>query len=140
MRRLAIASCVAGLLLAVAPVPADTYQYDAAGRLLSVEYGSGKAIGYTYDGAGNLTSLTVQNATAGDGVPGSSLATAWVNFGYGGTELGTQINPFNTGAEGITAVQPNGTVRFVAGTSGETLTIVKPMTLESAGGVVRIGQ
>ncbi len=34
-----------------------SYTYDAAGRLVAVEYGGGKAINYTYDPAGNLTGL-----------------------------------------------------------------------------------
>ena len=40
---------------------ADTYQYDAFGRLTSVTYSSGSTtytVTYTYDDAGNRTSVT----------------------------------------------------------------------------------
>lgn len=118
---------------------AETYQYDAAGRLLSVEYDSGEKLSYTYDAGGNLIVRSVEDATAGDGVPASSLAEVWVDFAHAGSELGTQANPFDTAIEGTTAVTANGTVHLSPGTSSETLTLLKPMTLESTGGVVRIG-
>lgn len=56
MRRIAIAALAlaAGVLLAD-----ETCTYDAAGRLLSVDYGNGIVITYTYDKAGNLTSQTM---------------------------------------------------------------------------------
>ncbi len=36
-----------------------TYKYDAAGRLVTADYGSAGVITYTYDKAGNLTNRTV---------------------------------------------------------------------------------
>lgn len=36
------------------PVSADTYTYDAAGRLTAVTYADGSAITYNYDTAGNV--------------------------------------------------------------------------------------
>ena len=43
------------------------YSYDAAGRLVKIDYGSGGSITYTYDNAGNLLGRTVVPAgqTAG---------------------------------------------------------------------------
>ena len=35
------------------------YSYDASGRLVKVDYGSGGSITYAYDNAGNLLSRTV---------------------------------------------------------------------------------
>lgn len=41
------------------------YSYDAAGRLVKIDYGAtGGSITYTYDKAGNLLSRTVVSATA----------------------------------------------------------------------------
>ena len=37
-----------------------TYTYDAAGRLVTVDYGRGNRITYTYDSAGNLLSRAVE--------------------------------------------------------------------------------
>ena len=37
---------------------ADTYQYDALGRLIGVVYSDGSTIAYTYDAAGNRTVVT----------------------------------------------------------------------------------
>ena len=38
------------------------YSYDAAGRLVKVDYGGGGSIVYTYDNAGNLKSRTTVSA------------------------------------------------------------------------------
>ena len=59
------------LLACALPVAADTvrYTYDDAGRLTTVDYGSGKTIAYTYDKAGNLLSRVVTT-------PDSSAAAA----------------------------------------------------------------
>ena len=35
------------------------YSYDALGRLVQIVYPSGKTVTYTYDAAGNRTSVTV---------------------------------------------------------------------------------
>ncbi|MBO9709878.1 MAG: RHS repeat protein [Caulobacter sp.] len=40
------------------------YGYDALGRLVTVDYGDGKVVTYTYDAAGNRTSVTTVGATA----------------------------------------------------------------------------
>ena len=55
-------------VLCVPASAAATYTYDAAGRLIKVDYGSAGSIVYTYDHAGNLTSRTV---SAGSGTGGS---------------------------------------------------------------------
>ncbi len=41
-------------------VYAASYSYDAAGRLLSADYGNGRTLSYAYDDAGNL--LSIRNA------------------------------------------------------------------------------
>jgi YD repeat-containing protein len=52
------------LLAGFAAADAITYTYDAAGRLLKVDYGNGNVMSYTYDPAGNLLNRTVQTVVA----------------------------------------------------------------------------
>lgn len=44
----------AGISPSEADARAITFTYDAAGRLIAVDYGGGQRITYTYDSAGNL--------------------------------------------------------------------------------------
>ncbi len=62
-----------------------------------------------------------------------------VDFTYTGTELGTESQPYNTLAEAINAVSSGGTVIIKAGTTSETLTIDKNVTIQSSGGTATIG-
>lgn len=64
----------------------------------------------------------------------------WVEYGYTGAELGTVTEPFNTLAEGISAAPEAGLVNIQAGTSNETMTISKAVTLQAWYGTVTIGQ
>lgn len=65
----------------------------------------------------------------------------WVDFAYtGAEELGTFAAPFNTLAEGITAIPAGGLLKIKAGTTSARPTIAKAMTLSSYGGPVIIGQ
>jgi hypothetical protein len=57
-----------------------------------------------------------------------------------GTEDGTISYPYNTIKEGTEAVLPFGAVNIASGTYNETITIWQPMTLQSTGGIVIIGQ
>ena len=62
-----------------------TYSYDDAGRLIKADYGQGKTIEYTYDAAGNVTSI-VSVACEGDfdidgDVDGSDLAAFAAGLG-----------------------------------------------------------
>lgn len=141
MKPLLAGLCASIVLMSAGPtaVDAETYVYDAAGRLVSVSYPTGKKLAYTYDANGNLLRRVVENGTAGDGIAASSLSEAWVDFSYPGTELGTQLNPFDTLAEGAAAVQAGGTVRIKAGTTPAAITFLKPMTLHSSGGPAVIG-
>jgi hypothetical protein len=64
----------------------------------------------------------------------------WVDFGYGGTELGSFVQPFNTVAEGRDAVPVGGNVIFKGGSSAFTGTIIKQLTLKTYGSPVTLGQ
>jgi hypothetical protein len=55
-------------------------------------------------------------------------------------EDGTANFPFNTVKEGVEAVLPAGTVRITSGSYNEQITIWQPMTLNSSGGTVVIGE
>ena len=50
------------LATALAAAAAVNYSYDAASRLVKIDYGSGGSITYTYDSAGNLLSRTSVSA------------------------------------------------------------------------------
>jgi hypothetical protein len=64
----------------------------------------------------------------------------YVNTSFGGTELGTVVNPFTTVAKGMFAVARGQNVHIEGGTYTETFTIDKAMTLSSRNGTVVIGQ
>lgn len=119
----------------------DTYTYDSANRLVSVTYDSGKRIQFDYDINGNIKTRTITDGNAGDGVDPNSLTDAWAEFAYTGTELGTFSQPFDTTNEGVVALVPDGTgtLHIKAGSTTETVTIVKPMTIVAEGGNVQIG-
>jgi hypothetical protein len=64
----------------------------------------------------------------------------WVDFAYGGFESGSFANPFNTLAEGLNAVPHGGMLNIKPGSSSETATISKRMTIRAVGGPVTLGQ
>ena len=69
--------------------------------------------------------------------------TSWVDFGYGGSEEGSEIKPFNMLAEGL-AEAPSGTSVKIKGNTGdsissETMTIDQEVTIQAVNGTVRIG-
>jgi hypothetical protein len=66
----------------------------------------------------------------------------WVDFAYpfGLSEFGTFLFPFNTFVEGHTAVPAGGTVWMKTGTSSETASVAKPMTLRAYNGPISIGR
>jgi YD repeat-containing protein len=119
----------------------DSYEYDSANRLTAVTYDSGKRISFTYDVNGNMLNRSVSDSSAGNGVTAGTLTDSWVDFSYPGEELGTSPKPFDTSDEGIIALVPDGggTLHIKAGTSSETMTILKPMTIQAEGGLARIG-
>ena len=68
------------------------------------------------------------------------LSAQWVDFAYGGTELGTFDEPYGSMATAVAAVNPGDKLVIKTGVSNETPTISKAVTLESFGGSVVIGR
>ena len=70
----------------------------------------------------------------------------WVDFAYGGSETGSFDHPYDTLAEGVSAVITGysapelPSVWLKAGSSDETITISQPVVLRACGGSVTIGQ
>jgi len=81
----------------------------------------------------NNSALTVSNFRE------STTDVVWVDFGAGGTENGGFDFPFNTVAEGDSALLSGGTLVIKAGSSSETIRFDKPMTIKAYGGKVTIG-
>jgi len=69
------------------------------------------------------------------------LGPIYVDFNYTGTpQKGTFANPFNTLAQGVSAVSSEGTIILEGGGySLETMTITKSMTIISIGGPTTVG-
>lgn len=63
----------------------------------------------------------------------------WIDFNYTGVELGTEPQPFNTLAEGLSAVREGGTVHLAPGSTLERPSIAQQVRLTTTGGVVRFG-
>ncbi len=65
----------------------------------------------------------------------------WVDFNYTGSlQTGSFTNPYPTLAKGTNAVASGGTIFIkTAGSSPETMTISKPMTINAIGGAATIG-
>jgi uncharacterized protein (TIGR03437 family) len=79
------------------------YTYDAAGRLIKVDYGNGSTITYTYDKSGNLLTRSVQSGSSGPLITSVTVAN-------GGTAIaqntfivikGANLVPANTPATGV---------------------------------------
>ena len=64
----------------------------------------------------------------------------FVNFNYTGSQTGSYAQPFKTLAGGVSAVTSGGTIIIeTAGSSSETMTISKPMTITSQNGAATVG-
>jgi len=70
----------------------------------------------------------------------NATGVIWVDFNYSGTESGTFDQPYNTLAEGVAAANSGDTICMKPGSSPETITITKAVTLRACGGPVTIGQ
>lgn len=90
--------------------------------------------------AGSYSLVVVGNGFASD--PITFYGTVWVDFNYSGIpiQLGTFVFPYNTLAQGVSAVPSGGTIAIKPGTSSETMTISKPMKIIAVGGAANVGE
>jgi hypothetical protein len=65
---------------------------------------------------------------------------AHVDFGFAGTQAGTPAQPFNSLRNALPVLAPDGSLIINPGATGWRGTICQPVTLNSAGGTVSIGQ
>jgi len=68
-----------------------------------------------------------------------SSCNVWVDFNHSGTENGSYDHPYNTLAEAVTAASGGETICIKPGSSDETITITKVVTLGTCTGPVIIG-
>ncbi len=95
---------------------------------------------YAGPGYDNCTGLGSPNGAALINSLAGLAGPTFVNFNYSGTQLGTYPQPFNTMAGGISAVSTGGTIIIeTAGSTAETPTISKPMTITADDGPATIG-
>lgn len=100
------------LVLLLGVTNAETFHYDAAGRLVAVVYPNDSAVTYAYDPDGNLQ--TVRSLLPGEDLDGDDLGDSW-EIGYFGTVLGTgsqdntDNDPEKLGVEFAFSLNPLGT-------------------------------
>lgn len=92
----------------------------------------------TDDDGASTTTTFVTLSVQGDELGGPDV---YVDFDFAGPHAGTQANPVDTMEQAILLVEGNGTIHIAPGTTNETFTINKPLTLVNTGGApVFIGQ
>ncbi len=72
-------------------------------------------------------------------IAGGNPTVTWVEFGAPAGGNGTHGNPYNSLAEGVAHVAPGGRVVIKRGSSGETITLTEPVTLDAFQGSAVIG-
>jgi hypothetical protein len=91
-----------------------------------------------YDAKGVYSLAVIANGIASD--PITFYGPVWVDFNYiVGFEDGSHALPFDTIAKGTNAVSSGGTIAIKPGSSLETMTISKPMTITAVGGAATVG-
>lgn len=83
----------------------------------------------------NIDDVTI----TGDPVGASSSNDIWIDFSHTGVERGTQPLPYSSLEEGMTYLNPGGTLHLAAGSTDETIILGEPMTVIAEGGTVVIG-
>jgi uncharacterized repeat protein (TIGR01451 family) len=115
-----IAYCLLLIALLGRPALSDVnYTYDAAGRLIKVDYGNGTVITYTYDPAGNLLSrlvlssrpsLTISKTHSGNFTGGQTARyTVTVTNAQGAGSTSGTVTVTETPPTGLSLVSMQGT-------------------------------
>ena len=94
------------------------------------------------NGTNLINMVTYLNRTNSITNWGPASGIVWVDFNYKGSpQNGYYITPFSNMAQAVTNVTPSGSIWIKsAGSSAETPTINKPMTIRAYNGAVTIGQ
>ena len=89
---------------------------------------------------GTYSLVVVANGNPSDPVSFTYNGPVWVDFNYTtGAENGSYTQPYDTLAKGANNVSSGGTIAIKPGSSLETITIGKPMTITAVGGLATIG-
>jgi hypothetical protein len=89
---------------------------------------------------GAYSLVVVANGNPSDPVSFTYNGPVWVDFNYTvGIEDGSYALPYDTLAKGVSAVPSGGTIAVKPGSSPETMTISKPMTITAVGGPASVG-
>jgi hypothetical protein len=119
---------------------ARTYNWSSTGvrtgsRVVSTQFTVPNTVG---DGTYSL--VVVANGISSD--PVSFSGPVWVDFNYlDSSHLGTYDFPYNTMTTGVSAVPTGGMIKIkTAGSTAETMTISKTMTIVAVGGPATIGK
>jgi hypothetical protein len=89
---------------------------------------------------GTYSLVVVANGNPSDVVSFTYNGPVWVDFNYTvGPENGSYTQPYDTLAKGTNNVSSGGTIAIKPGSSSETMTISKPMTITAVGGAATIG-
>lgn len=133
LARLASVLPAAAALVLASPAAADQYQYDSLGRLIRVTYDNGAVVQYSYDAAGNRTTvvanLNLNHPPVANNDSASAAASAAVDIMVRANDSDPDSDPLSVTAVGTpsgggtVAIQGGGThVRYTAPTTGGTKT------------------
>ena len=119
---------------------ANTYyhDYEDASDRLANDPDSPSGVTYDYPFATDVVRIGV--ALLAKEAIVSDPPIIWVDFDFQGLTLGTYDNPYALLQSGVSAQDNSIPIYIASGTSNETLTISKPMTLNAYSGLVRIGE
>jgi hypothetical protein len=119
---------------------ARTFNWSSTGVMTGNRVVSTEVALSPYLSAGPYSLVVVANGISSD--PVTFNEPIWVDFTYlGSLQFGNYELPFQTLAQGVSAVSPGGTILIkTAGSSPETMTITKPMVIGAIGGPATIGQ
>jgi subtilase family serine protease len=97
---------------------------------------------YATNGYDLCTGLGTPNGTTLINALMSYIGAVWVDFNYtGSTQNGSYNAPFTTLSQGVAAVPASGNIWIkTSGSSPETMTITKPMTIRAFNGPATVGQ
>jgi Kelch motif protein len=119
---------------------ARTYNWSSTG----VMTGS-RPVTTEFDVPGTVPPGTYSLAVVANGNPSAPVSftyngPVWVDFNYTiGPENGSYAEPYDTLVKGTNNVSSGGTIAIKPGSSLETMTISKPMTITAVGGAATVG-